>query len=48
MHRTIMTALLLALPSISINALAHKPNEPTHQIYPEGDLALPDWPRKSA
>ena len=40
MHCTIMKGLFLALLSISINALAHKPNEPTHQIYPEGDLAL--------
>ena len=40
MHRTIMKGLLLALLSISINSLAHQPNEPAHQVYSEGDLAL--------
>jgi homoserine O-acetyltransferase len=35
-----MNGLLLAATLITGNAVAHKPTEPTHQLYAEGNFAL--------
>ena len=40
MHRTIMNGLLLALVFATGNSLAHKPTDPQHQLYAEGNFAL--------
>ena len=40
MHRIIMNGLLLAATLITGNAVAHKPTEPNHQLYAEGNFAL--------